>query len=71
LSEIKEQRGEKTGLVIRAVESFSGNFSVADILKKCPGVSIDMVRRVLKNLRADGRVECLGRGKNARWKKIT
>jgi hypothetical protein len=51
------------------IKKFSNNFSVADILSKCPGVGIDMVRRVLKDLQAQGRIECLGRGRNARWEK--
>ena len=36
----------------------------------CPNVSVDMIRRVLKNLRSENRVECLGRGQNAKWRKI-
>jgi Fic family protein len=62
-------RGEKTALVHDALRSFSQDFSVADILGKCPGVGIDMIRRVLKDLQAQGEVECLGRGRNAKWKK--
>ena len=34
---------------------------------RCSVFSIN--RRVLKNLRADNRVECLGRGQNAQWRK--
>jgi hypothetical protein len=33
------------------------------------GVEVDMIRRVLKNLRSENRVECLGRGQSARWRK--
>ena len=32
-------------------------------------VSVDMIRRVLKNLRAQDCVECLGRDQNAQWRK--
>jgi len=69
LERTKSPRGEKTELIISAIGKMPGEFSVADILKKSPGVSIDMVRRILKNLRAEKRVECLGRGQNARWQK--
>lgn len=34
-----------------------------------PGVGIDMIRRVLKDLQKLGGIECLGRGRNARWSK--
>lgn len=69
LARIKSPRGEKTGLVVEAIKNMPGEFSIADIQRKSPGVSIDMVRRILKNLRAEERIECLGRGQNARWKK--
>jgi Fic family protein len=69
LNRLPHLRGEKTAMIHEAIKKFSNNFSVADILSKCPSVSIDMVRRVLKDLQAQGRIECLGRGRNARWKK--
>jgi len=63
-------RGEKTAMIRGIVNHFPGHFSVADILQKCPGISIDMIRRVLKDLQGQGVVECLGRGKNAKWNRI-
>ncbi|MBU1744962.1 MAG: Fic family protein [Proteobacteria bacterium] len=70
LGSLSQPKGEKTALVHDAVKSFPGNFSVADILRTCPGVGIDMIRRVLQDLRHQGVIECLGRGKNAKWNKI-
>ena len=70
LDGLPQPRGEKTELIREAVNNFHDNFSVADILQKCPGVGIDMIRRVLKDLRGQGIVECLGRGKTAKWNKI-
>ncbi len=43
--------------------------SVSDLQHVCPGVSLDMIRRVLKDLRGK-KVECLGRGQNAQWQKL-
>ena len=37
--------------------------------RACPEVSRDMVRRVLRDLKAAEQVECLGRGPGARWRK--
>jgi len=68
LGRLNQPRGVKTAMIHDAVNGFSGDFSVADILSKCPGVGIDMVRRVLKDLQNQGGIECLGRGRNARWK---
>ncbi len=64
-------RGEKQGLLMDAVARRSGSFSVADLQRDCPGVSMDMIRHVLKQMREKGQVECLGRGRNAVWKKTS
>jgi Fic family protein len=62
-------KGAKMELITRAIERMTGPFRVADIQRECPGVSIDLIRRVLKDLRSSGQVECLGRGQNAEWQK--
>ncbi|MEW5806139.1 MAG: Fic family protein [Acidobacteriota bacterium] len=69
LSKIQSPKGEKTDMVLHAIETAAESFSVAELQNRCPNVSVDMIRRVLKNLRAQGRVECLGRGQNAQWRK--
>ena len=67
--QVKAPRGAKTGLVEAAIEAQSSPFQVSEIQRACPGVSLDMIRRVLKNLRGS-KVECLGRGQNAQWRKL-
>jgi len=62
-------RGAKTELVTTAIGRFAGKFRVSDVQRECPGVSVDLVRRVLKNLRSLGRVKCLGRGQSAEWQR--
>jgi len=69
LGQLQSPRGEKTGLVLQTIDRSSGPFSIAELQNACPNVSVDMIRHVLKNLRAENRVECLGRGQNARWSK--
>ena len=64
-------RGEKQGLVVIAIDRATGSFSVADLQRECPGVSLDTIRHVLKRLRDEGRVQCLGRGRNAVWKRTS
>jgi Fic family protein len=63
-------RGAKTEIIEAAIQSFTGEFTLADLESACPGVSHDMARKVLRNLRRMGDVECLGRGPGARWKKL-
>lgn len=69
VGEIAETRGAKTETVQRMVESFDGDFTLGELQRVCPAVSLDMVRLVLKEMKAAGQVECLGRGPGARWKK--
>jgi hypothetical protein len=64
-----EPRGVKTQRIARAIQGASGPFSVGDLQRGCPGVGVDLIRATLKRLRAEGRVECLGRGQQARWQK--
>ncbi|MBI2924235.1 MAG: Fic family protein [Verrucomicrobia bacterium] len=67
--QVKAPRGAKTDLVHAAIEAQTGPFRVSDIQHVCPGVSLDMIRRVLKDLRGT-KVKCLGRGQNAQWRKL-
>lgn len=62
-------KGAKTELITVAVRRFPGAFRVSDIQRQCPGVSVDLIRQVLKNLRSSGRVKCLGRGQTAQWQR--
>ena len=62
-------RGAKTEMVEHAIETVSGLFGIADVERLCPGVSRDMIRLLLRELKAAGRIECLGRGPGAKWRK--
>ena len=44
----EEVRGEKTAAVLAAVERQIGTFRVADLQAECPGVGLDLIRRILK-----------------------
>jgi hypothetical protein len=69
LGQVGTPKGEKTDMVLRAIDKAAGAFRVAKIQHDCPNVSVDMIRRVLKNLQAGKKVKCLGRGQNAQWQK--
>jgi Fic family protein len=68
--QIKAPRGAKTALVEAAIDSQSGLFSVAEIQQACPGVSLDMIRLLRQRLK-DTKVECVGRGHTAKWRRIS
>ncbi len=63
-------RGTKTAMVLDVIGRMAGEFSVGDLQERCPTVGIDLLRRILRKERAAGRLECLGRGPNARWRRI-
>jgi hypothetical protein len=69
LGQLQSPKGEKTSLVLQAIDRTFEPFSVAELQNRCPNVSVDMIRHVLKNLRAKNKIECLGRGQNAQWQK--
>jgi Fic family protein len=66
---VKSPRGAKTALIETAIKGFSREFSLNDLERECPGVSRDMARRVLRDLQNAGKVECLGRGPGAHWRR--
>lgn len=67
VGEVKAPRGSKTDLVLAALNRFEGEFTVSQLEQACPGVSRDMIRRVLRGQQSAKVVECQGRGPAARW----
>jgi Fic family protein len=62
-------RGEKTALVEAGIAKQVGPFSVSDIRDACPGVGIDLIRKVMNSLKGK-EIECLGRGQSAQWRRV-
>jgi Fic family protein len=69
VGQIASPKGAKTELARSAIERARDPFRIADIQRDCPGVSVDLIRQVLKRMRDNGEVECLGRGQSAQWQK--
>jgi Fic family protein len=69
VEQAKSPRGAKTEQIYRALDTFSGTFTLQDIERICLGTSPDMVRKVLRDLQKQGSIECLGRGPGAKWRK--
>ena len=65
--DVRAPRGAKTQMLIDAVDRLEAPFTIAQLERRCPGVSRDMVRHVLRELKAGGRVSVTGRGPGARW----
>ena len=62
-------KGEKTAMIDSFLQQAVGEFTVGDVRRACPEVGIDTIRRTLKARKAAGRLECLGLGRNARWRR--
>ena len=66
---IKPAKGVKTEIITAAIEKEVGEFAISDIERLCPGISRPMIRVVLENLRSKGKIEVLGTGRSAHWRK--
>ena len=62
--------GAKTEQVRLAVARRSQPFAISEIENECADVSRDMVRHVLRQLREEGRLEVIGRGRGAKWRRL-
>ena len=67
VGQIETSRGSKTEHVKSAVRRRIAPFAISDIEKDCPGVSRDMIRLVLRELKKDGLISPQGKGRGARW----
>jgi hypothetical protein len=65
---VSNGRGIKTAMVVDAITHFLGDLTIRDIQGRCPNVGIDLIRRILREQRDAGKIECLGRGPSATWR---
>ena len=61
----------KTDLVRAAVLRRVGPFTSTDIERECPGVSHELVRLVMRQMRDEGVIALQGRGRGAKWTRTT
>jgi Fic family protein len=65
---VETLKGSKTDQVRGAVARRLGPFAISDIEHDCPGVSRDMVRHVLRQMRDESALQVEGRGRGAKWR---
>lgn len=63
-------KGSKTQQVRAAVERRAAPFAISELVRDCPGVSKEMVRHVLRQMRDEGLLVSEGKGRGARWRKV-
>jgi len=67
---LRDSRGDKSILVRNAALEFLAAFSLAELQAKCPEVSAEQIRRVVRKLRAEGALRLLSRGRDAKYQRI-
>lgn len=58
----------KSELIRQAILRQPGAFALADIQASCPSVSGQLIKKVLAQLKGEGKVSLSGRGRGARWR---
>lgn len=67
---ITSARGAKREMVYTAIQRLPEEFSFSDIQRVCPGVSFATLKRALQDLKRKKKIKSLGKGRDARWKRI-
>lgn len=67
LGTIERGRGAKGDRVRAEILKRQLPFSISEIEEACPGVSRDMVRVILRAMKAEGLIEPNGKGRGAKW----
>ena len=60
-------QGAKTELARRLILSQVGNFTLADLHGQLPGVSSQLLKKVLADMKLSGQLSLTGRGRGAKW----
>lgn len=67
---ITTNKGSKTELIRNAINRKTGPFSIVSIESDCPGISREMIRLVLRQMRDEGLIISNSTGRGATWQKI-
>lgn len=67
VGQIEHGRGAKGDRVRAEALKRTLPFSISELEDACPGVSRDMVRLVLRAMKAEGLIESTGKGRGAKW----
>lgn len=67
---IRNKKGNKSYRVEQAIKNTLGTFEKEDIRKACPDVSESTINRVFSNLKEEGVIEVLSKGRNAEWRRL-
>jgi Fic family protein len=69
-AQMKSPHGAKTEMIRKIVLEQPAIFSLGAILDEAPGVSREMIKRVLQKMAMEHLIKSLGKGRSAAWKKV-
>lgn len=64
-----DKKETKTKRIEKVINSTLGYFTKDDIKLQCPDIPEPTINRVFDNLRRDGKIEVIAKGRSAKWKK--
>jgi CRP-like cAMP-binding protein len=67
---IERGRGAKGDRVRSEILKRQLPFSISEIEEACPGISRDMVRVILRAMKAEGVIAPTGKGRGAKWSQV-
>lgn len=62
-----QKRGWRQKRVRNVIQEFVADFAVSEVEERCPGISRVLITRTLNDMSKQGIIECIERGRNARW----
>ncbi|MDZ7580106.1 MAG: hypothetical protein U5R30_05645 [Deltaproteobacteria bacterium] len=69
--EFTEARPAKSDLVRQTVLAQVEQFTLGDLAAQLPSVSTQLIKKILAELKKQGKVRLVGRGRGARWEIIS
>lgn len=69
IGDLSTSHGTKTDIVIIAIDRMLGSFSISELEAACPSVSRVWIKNVLDQLKREEKLELVGSGRGARWRK--
>ena len=67
---LESGRGAKRTMVLDVIGRMTGAFTVSELTERCPTVSIDRIRQILREESKAGHLACLSKGRDAKWTRI-
>ncbi len=67
---VSTNKGSKTELIRNTISRRIEPFSIGVIESDCPGISREMIRIVLRQMRDEGTIKAIGKGRGALWQKV-